>query len=438
MNRFRKIAGLLCLLPLAAAGQSYQSVTDPALQPLLPRLTEWYQWLHAHPELSREEYNTAAYLKKEVQAAGYHIVEPLGFQSFAAVLENGSGPVILYRTDLDGLPVQEATGLPYASARRGMRDGQERPVMHACGHDLHMSTWLGTASLMARIRNAWKGTLIFLAQSAEETGQGARKILESPAWKSLPRPAMQLAIHAHAGLPAGQAGFCDGYSMAAVDMMNITLYGKGGHGAAPQQTIDPVLLAAQYVTAIQTIVSRNLSSSDRAVITVGAIHGGTAGNVIPDQVDLKLTIRSFSDSTRQYILERLKTIGNHLAAAAGLPEEKWPRYELLDMSIKAVYNQPELGAALRQVLERERGAGSYTFVPPVMIGEDFGEYGQTTDRIPSYLIWMGTVAPEKAGMAELPSLHTARFAPDDRHTLPKAVKTISACLLYGFSRKPAN
>jgi len=310
--------------------------------------------------------------------------------------------------------------------------------MHACGHDIHMSSWLGTATLMSRIRKQWSGTLIFLAQSAEETGQGARKMIASPAFARLPKPDVQLAFHDNADLPSGQIGFCDGYSMAAVDMMNITIYGKGGHGAAPQQTIDPVLLSAQYITAIQSIVSRNLSSNDPAVITVGAIHGGTVGNIIPDQVQLKLTIRSFSAAARQTILDRLKTIGDNMAAGAGLPKEKWPQYELLDMSIKSVYNDPQLGARLRTVLSKERGDSSYTTVKPIMIGEDFGEYGQLPSKIPSYLLWIGTVSAERKalaakGEAELYSLHSSRFAPDYAATIPAAVKTMCVCILYLLS-----
>lgn len=393
---------------------------------------QWYQWLHAHPELSREEKNTAAYLKKEVKEMGYTVTDSLGLQSFAAVLQNGKGPIILYRTDMDGLPVKEETGLSFASQAQGEKDGQPVSVMHACGHDIHMSTWLGIARLMARLRKHWSGTLILLAQSAEEIGQGARAILASPAFQRLPRADWQLAIHDHAGLPAGQAGFCDGYAMASVDMMNITIYGKGGHGAAPQQTIDPVLLSAQYITAIQSIVSRNLSSNDPAVITVGAVNGGTAGNIIPDKVELKLTIRSFSPETRQFIFTRLKTIGNNLAEAAGLPVEKWPDYNLLDMSIKPVYNDPALGEKLRTVLSREISDSSYTLVKPVMIGEDFGEYSQTPEKIPSYILWMGTVAPEKKGSAELPSLHTSRFAPDYSRTLPVAIKILSTCMMELF------
>ncbi len=426
---------LLLLWPGALSAQSTSTLVNKETESSLDQYTQWYQHLHRNPELSTREINTAAFLKKELSQSGFAIIDSLGFHSFAAVLKNGNGPVVLYRTDMDGLPVKEQTGLPFASEATFMKEGQPVSAMHACGHDIHMTSWLGTATLLSRIRKQWSGTVVFLAQSAEETGQGARKAIAAAAFDRLPKPDIQLAFHDHADLPAGQIGFCDGYSMAAVDMMNITIYGKGGHGAVPQQAIDPVLLSAQYITAIQSIVSRNLSSNDPAVITVGAIHGGTAGNIIPDQVQLKLTIRSFSAAARQTILDRLKTIGDNMAAGAGLPKEKWPQYELLDMSIKSVYNDPQLGARLRNVLSKERGDSSYTTVKPIMIGEDFGEYGQMPTKIPSYLMWIGTVSPERKalaqkGEAELYSLHSSRFAPDYTGTIPAAVKTMSACLLH--------
>ena len=429
---------LLLFLPFTGFAQSYSSLLNKETEAAQGQYATWYQQLHKNPELSTQEMNTAAFLKKELSQSGFTIIDSLGFHSFAAVLKNGNGPVVLYRTDMDGLPVKEQTGLPFASEASYIKEGQPVSAMHACGHDIHMSSWLGTATLLSRIRKQWSGTVIFLAQSAEETGQGARKIIASPAFARIPKPDIQLAFHDNADLPSGQIGFCDGYSMAAVDMMNITIYGKGGHGAAPQQTIDPVLLSAQYITAIQSIVSRNLSSNDPAVITVGAIHGGTVGNIIPDQVQLKLTIRSFSAAARQTILDRLKTIGDNMAAGAGLPKEKWPQYELLDMSIKSVYNDPQLGARLRTVLSKERGDSSYTTVKPIMIGEDFGEYGQLPSKIPSYLMWIGTVSAERKalaakGEAELYSLHSSLFAPDYAATIPAAVKTMSVCILHLLS-----
>ncbi|RXK58869.1 amidohydrolase [Lacibacter luteus] len=394
--------------------------------------SQWYQHLHSNPELSTMEAATAAYLKKTVAAWGYQITDSLGYHSFAAVLKNGNGPVIYYRTDMDGLPLKEQTGLSFASNATMMRANESLPVMHACGHDIHMSVWLGIAKLMAEQRNTWKGTLVLLAQSAEETGQGAKRMVTTANFQQLPKPSKLLAVHDHASLPAGTVGFCNGYMMAAVDMMNITIYGKGGHGAVPDQAIDPVLLAAQYVTAIQSIVSRNLSSNDPAVITVGGIQGGSAGNIIPDKVLLRLTIRSYSETSRELIFKRLKTIGDNLAIAAGLPNDKLPTYDLLDMSIPSVYNTPAFGDQLRSVVTKRNGAAAVQNVLPVMIGEDFGVYGRYFKDTPAFLLWLGTAA-QNSNAAALPSLHSPFFAPAYKETIPGAVQVIAGCLIELFA-----
>ncbi len=423
MPRILLLLLLTCSYSLTA---NAQKTTIPALiQEQLPWLTKTYQHLHANPELSTQEVKTAEFLKQEMKTMGWEIIDSLGYHSFAAVLKNGKGPVILYRTDMDGLPLKELTNLPFASTSS---------AMHACGHDLHMTSWLGIAKVLGAMRSQWSGTLVFLAQSAEETGQGAKKVVAAPNFAKLPKPTAQLAIHDHAELLAGQAGFCDGYSMAAVDMLNITVFGKGGHGAVPNKAIDPVVLAAQYVLALQTVVSRNLPTTENAVVTVGAIQGGTVGNIIPDKVELRLTIRSFSSESRQLIFDRIKTIGNNLALAAGLDSSRLPAYDLLDMSIPSVYNDPALGDRLRTNLKRKLGESSFKTVAPVMIGEDFGVYGQQASKIPSYILWMGTVAPAKtqaasAGKLELPSLHSPRFAPDLEPTLKGGIHALAVSIL---------
>lgn len=394
---------------------------------------EWYRYLHQNPELSTLEESTASFLKSKVSAMGFTIVDSLGYHSFAAVLRNGKGPTILYRTDMDALPIKEETGWDIASSKVVMKDNLPTPVMHACGHDLHMSTWLNVAQVMSQLKTEWKGTLLLVAQSAEEVGKGAKGIFSSDAWKTLPKADNQVAFHTNATLEVGQLGFCDGYAMASVDMMNITIYGKGGHGAEPQKTIDPIVLSAQFITEIQTIVSRNLSPNDPAVVTVGAIQGGTVGNVIPNEVTLKLTIRSYSPESRQTILNRLKAIGNNLALAAGLDAGSLPKYDLLDMSIPPVYNTIALGTELKKCLEN-----SFTIVPikPTMIGEDFGLYSQQ-NSIPSYLIWMGVLSKKQKEDYEktsgIPSLHSAKFAPDYTNALPKATVAMTLSLLHLFT-----
>jgi hippurate hydrolase len=432
------LAFLLVTIGSSAMAQTAKEIQHAVLKESY-FLDSCYQHLHAHPELSTREIKTSAYLKKTIASYGFEIIDSLGLYSFAAVLRNGKGPAILYRTDMDGLPVKEQTGLTFASMETAEKDKQTVAVMHACGHDIHMTTWLGIAKQMSDMKSKWKGTLILLAQSAEETAQGAKRVVNASAFGQLPKPDAQLAIHDHAELKTGQAGFCDGYALAAVDMLNITIYGKGGHGAAPQNTIDPILLSAQFINEIQTIVSRNLSSNDPAVITVGSINGGTIGNVIPDQVVLKLTIRSYSNESRALIFKRLHEIANGLAKAAGLPDEKMPLFDLLDMSIPAVYNDPALGNQLRTTMVNAFGSNSVTTVKPVMIGEDFSIYGQQETKIPSYLIWMGTVSENRSQKYKqenksLPSLHAASFAPDYHDTIQQTVSMMTFSLLSLFSK----
>ena len=422
----------LFLVPLCLWAQDNASLTPAAY-------LKAYQQLHTQPELSGQEKKTATFLRKHLQNWGYQIQDSLGFYSFAAILKNGKGPTVLYRTDMDALPVKEHTGLTFASSVTALKDGVETPVMHACGHDAHMVTWLAVADYFAHHLKEWKGTLILLAQSAEEIGQGARKAIAQPNFKKLPPSNYQIAMHNNADLAVGQVGFCDGYAMAAVDMMNITIHGKGGHGAAPQNTIDPIVLSAQFITEIQTIVSRNIPPNESAVITVGAIQGGTIGNVIPDQVELKLTIRSFSLQARQLILDRLKAIGDGLASAAGLPPTLWPEYHLLDMSIGPVYNDPALGKLVAESIQKKLGQQSIVPVEPVMIGEDFGMY-RGNPAIPSYLLWMGTLSPEtqekyKSQNQKFPSLHSAQFAPDYQDSLPFSIQAMTLALQALFAAK---
>lgn len=397
---------------------------------------DWYEHLHQNPELSTQEFATSNYLKNIVASMGYTIIDSLGNYSFAAIIQNGSGPVLLYRTDMDALPIKEETGWPIASSKTSIKESVSTPVMHACGHDVHMSTWLNVAKEMYLSKNKWSGTLILVAQSAEEIGKGAKGIFNSKNWNTIPKPAIQLAFHSNANLEVDQLGFCDGYAMAAVDMMNITIYGKGGHGAEPQKAIDPILLSAQFITEIQTIVSRNLSPNDPAVITVGSINGGTVGNIIPNEVTLKLTIRTYSAESRDLVLRRIKIIGDQLALAAGLETNRLPKYDLLDMSIPSVFNSVSLGKSLKEHL-----SNSFSIVPvsPTMIGEDFGIYSKQ-NTIPSYLIWLGVLSNAQLKNYQndplgIPSLHSARFAPDYKNAIPAGTRAMVNSLLYLFKTK---
>jgi hippurate hydrolase len=396
----------------------------------------WYQALHQNPELSMFEDSTSKFLQSKLRKMGYSIIDSLGYKSFAAILKNGDGPTIMYRTDMDALPIKEATGWTFASSKTTIKDNVETPIMHACGHDIHMATWMNVAQTMMLQRKKWKGTLVLLAQSAEEIGRGAKGVLASQAWTKIPQASHQLAYHVNANLEVGELGLCDGYAMAAVDMMNITIYGQGGHGAEPQKTIDPILLSAQFITQIQSIVSRNLSPNDPAVITVGSIQGGTVGNVIPNEVQLKLTIRTYSPESRALVMKRIKEIGNHLAQSAGLTESKLPKYDLLDMSIPPVFNSLELSKEINASL---KDRFTLIDIPPTMIGEDFGLYSQG-NKIPSYLIWLGVLSKMqkenyKNDPLGIPSLHSSRFSPDYENTIPKGTEAMSTLLIHLFNKK---
>ena len=418
---------------LFSNAQRQSTMIDKMVNENTSQYFETYKQLHSSPELSTIEIKTASFLKTTMKSFGFEIIDSLGFQSFAAVLKNGKGPTILYRTDMDGLPIKEETSLSFASKTKGKKDNEEVDVMHACGHDIHMTTWLGIGKILSSLKNEWRGTLIMLAQSAEETGQGAIKVVTSEKFNTIPKADYQLAIHDHAELKTGEFGFCDEYAMAAVDMMNITIFGKGGHGAAPQNTIDPIVISAEFITALQTIVSRNLPAIEPAVITVGAINGGTVGNAIPDQVNLKLTIRSFSKKSRELILKRIKEIGDNLALSAGLDSNKLPKYTLLDVTVPVVYNNIALGNKIRGSIKNHFGDSAVVNVKPVMIGEDFGVYGQTLSNIPSYIIWTGTLNTNSVNQQKtIYSLHSSHFQPDAETAIPQTIKAISNCLIDLF------
>ncbi len=398
---------------------------------------ERYKYLHSHPELSGEEINTATYLKSALSKAGFTIIDSLGFHSFAGILYNGKGPTVMYRTDMDALPIVEETGSTFSPSATIQSD---KPIsrMHACGHDFHMTTWLEVAEDLVKKKDTWKGTVIFIAQSSEETGQGAKAVVSSENFKKLPKADCQIAFHNTPELKSGTVGFCDGYAFAAVDMMNITVKGVGGHGAEPFRAVDPVLLSAYLVTELQSIVSRNLPPNDPAVITVGAIHGGTVGNIIPAQVELKLTIRSYSEASRKKILQRIEAIGNGLAASAGLDSSNYPTYTLLDMSIPSVYNAADMGKTLFTALKNSNLQTSV--MTSKMIGEDFGVYSASLN-IPSYMLWIGTtssdesVCPDHEG-CDVPKLHTSEYFPDYTVALPLAVKAMSTSIMTLLTTRP--
>jgi hippurate hydrolase len=330
----------------------------------------------------------------------------------------------------------EETGLPYASKVITTDDeGNQVGVMHACGHDVHMTVWSGTAGLLASIKDHWNGTLVFIAQPAEERSGGANAMLADGLFEKCPRPDYCLALHTHPGLDAGKIGYVPGYAMANVDFMKITIFGVGGHGAYPHTTIDPVVLAARTIVDLQTIVSREISPLEPAVVTVGKISGGTKSNIIPDQVEMELTLRSYSDEVRLALIEKIKRICTGNAVSAGLPEEKYPEFWIQPDYTPAVYNDPGLTTELVTMLEKQLGEAQVEELKPVMGGEDFSRYGRVEPKIPICLLRLGVVEPEKieaaaAGEITLPSLHSAKFAPEAAPAIETGVKAMSAAVLY--------
>lgn len=400
-----------------------------------PALLGLYQYLHAHPELSYMEKQTAKRMGDELVATGFKVTRNVGGHGVVAILKNGQGPTVMVRCDLDGLPVEERTGLAYASkARMPDAAGTDVPVMHACGHDVHMTSLIGSARILAANRNLWRGTLVMIAQPAEERGGGAKAMLADRLFERFPVPDQAIALHVHSSMAAGTIGYTPGFALANVDSVDIHIFGVGGHGAYPQATKDPVVLAAQTILALQTIVSREISPIDPGVITVGSIHGGTKHNVIPNEVHLQLTVRSYSDAVRNQLLSAIKRICRGQAIAAGIPEDKLPVVEVKDEYTPAVYNDPTLTLQLKDVFNDWLGDGMAMERKPQMGGEDFGRYGRTEQKIPICIFWLGAASKEsvtraiKAG-GTLPSLHSPLFAPDPEPTIKTGVTaTVGAVL----------
>jgi hippurate hydrolase len=398
-------------------------------------LEKLYKHLHAHPELSFLETNTAKKMFAELNSIGFEVHDSIGGNGVVGVFKNGKGPTILLRADMDGLPVMEETGLDYASKVR-MTDitGEEVPVMHACGHDIHMTVWVGTARNLVAQKEHWKGTLLFIAQPAEERSGGASAMLSDGLYERFGIPDYALALHANAGMPAGKVGWCPGYALANVDMMQIRIKGKGGHGAYPHTTKDPVTLAARIILDLQTIVSREISPLDPAVVTVGSIHGGTKGNVIPNEVVLELTLRSYTDEVREKILSSIEEKCYAAAQSIDLPKELYPEIILHNEFTPALYNDPKLSKDLAKAMSSVIGENNVTEVPPVMGGEDFGMYGRTAENVPIMLFWLGAVSEElyesaKSTGETLPSLHSSKFAPAYEKTIRTGVEAMTACVL---------
>jgi len=438
--RFRPALGILLLIvssqSIAQVGGGAWSPTPADVDAIYPDIEALYIDLHQHPELAFQEVQTAAKLAARVRALGFDVVTGVGKTGIVAVMKNGPGPTVMLRTELDALPVAEKTGLPFASTVVAKNAaGETIPVMHACGHDLHMAAWAGTARLMAGHRDRWRGTLVLVGQPAEEGGAGAKAMLSDGLFTRFPRPEFALSLHDDDTMPAGTIGYRPGLFRAMSDNVSIVVHGRGGHAAMPHNTVDPVILASRIVIALQTIVSRENNPIDPVVITVGSIHGGTQGNIIPDEVRLQLSVRTFTADVRSRTLAALRRVVRAEADAAAAPRE--PQVIVTPSSEAPVINDSQLTLRLANRLKEVLGEANVVEMPPKMTAEDFAEYGRAGVR--STLLHIGAVDPVRLKVAQqtgipVPAPHSPEWAPDRETTLKAAVRaevTALAELLRG-------
>src|SRR5947209_9355974 len=429
------------LLPaLAFAQQTPQSPTEAELTSLLAI----YKDIHAHPELSMHEERSASIVAKELKAAGCEVTERVGKYEkpgatcfgVVGVMKNGDGPTVLVRTDMDALPVEEETGLPYASKVTTKNDeGKDVHVMHACGHDAHIAAFIGTARALQQLKDQWHGTILFVAQPAEETGNGARALLKAGLYNRFGKPDFALGFHDKADLETGHIGVTEGYTYANVDSVDVTVRGVGGHGAYPHKTKDPVVLAAEMINDWQTIASRENNPLDPIVITVGSIHGGTKRNIISDEVKMQLTVRTYKSDVRDRVLKAIDEIAKGIANAGGVPVDRAPIVNVLNNQFTpATYNNPDLTKRLVAVWKNVLGADNVEIVDPTMGGEDFSEYSLPDHSIPAVDFHIGAVDPEKIVQfnkegKELPSLHSNKFAPVPEPTIRVGIIGMTSAVL---------
>ncbi|HJZ79680.1 MAG TPA: amidohydrolase [Pyrinomonadaceae bacterium] len=435
---FAPILGLLFTAP-ALAQQSLDALIDREIA----QLVSTYKMLHQAPELSHYEEKTSAFFAAQLRSFGYTVTEHIGrydrpqFSGYGvvAVFRNGDGPTVLVRTDLDALPVEEKNDVPYASkARTKNESGQEVSIMHACGHDVHITNMLGTAKILAALKDRWHGTLVIIGQPAEETVDGARAMLADGLYSRFPKPDFTLGLHDSADLEAGKVAYTPGYAMASSTSVDVIIRGLGGHGSKPESSKDPVVIASQVVLALQTIVSRENSPLDPAVVTVGSIHGGTKRNIIPDEVVLQLTIRTYKEEVRQHIISSIERIAKGAAMAAGVPEDRAPIVKVIESeNAPSLYNDPQLTERIAAVIGKAIGTDNVIKTPPIMASEDFGTFS-LDHQIPSCFFWLGAIEPSRVEASRksgkpLPSLHSSLFQPLPEPTLRTGVKALTSAVL---------
>jgi hippurate hydrolase len=440
---------MIKLLSLLLAANTLSAFAQQNPQQLaeaeLPALLNIYKDLHSHPELSTIEERSSAIVAKELKAAGCEVTDHLGKYEqpgaigygVVGVMKNGDGPVVLVRSDMDALPIHEETGAPFASTVTAKnREGRDVSVMHACGHDVHMTCLIGAARALGKLKDKWHGTILFVGQPAEETISGAKALMNDGLYTRWPKPNYALALHDDADIEAGKIGVVEGYSHAAADSVDVTVKGAGGHGAYPHRTRDPIVLAAQMINAWQTIVSRDKDPLEPAVISVGSIHGGTKHNIIPDEVKMQLTVRTYKPEVRQTVLAALDRIAKGCAMAADIPADKMPDVHVLENErTPSTYNNPELARREAAAMKAVLGADNVVEKKPIMASEDFCVYSLPDHSIPAFMFNVGAVSPQtlsdskKAGAPPVPALHSSKFLPIADTTIRTGITGMLTCVI---------
>ncbi len=428
---------LAALVPMLAAAGPPGPVPDPAssapgdpwINDRLQDLVGLYTHLHTHPELSYQEQETSRRMAEELRKTGAEVTNGVGKLGVVGVLKNGPGPVVLVRTDMDALPVVEETGVPYASTARATdRAGQQVGVMHACGHDVHMTCFIGTARWLSDHKDRWSGTVVLVAQPAEEAVGGARSLLDDGLYTRFPKPDFALALHCKADEPVGTVRYCPGPTLASSTSVSITIRGRGGHGAWPHRTVDPIVLAALVIIDLQTIVSREIEPTQAAVVTVGSIHGGTKHNIIPNEVKLQLTLRTFSEAVRRQLIEGIERRVTALARAHRAPEPTIT----IEESTPPTINAPELVERLVPAFVSVLGSSNVAKAAPVMGAEDFALYSE--GNVPICMFWLGTIEPQRINAArakgeDLPALHSSKYHPDPGPSIATGIRAMTAAVV---------
>ena len=432
----------LVAIPLCLRAHA-QSSLDALIDREIAQLVSTYKMLHAAPELSHYEEKTSAFLASQLRSLGYTVTERVGkydrpqFTGYGvvAIMKNGNGPTVLVRADIDALPVEEKNNVAYASKVRTKNElGQEVSVMHACGHDVHITNFLGTAKILAALKDQWRGTLVLIGQPAEETVDGARAMLADGLYTRFPKPDFAVGLHDSADAEAGKIQYAPGYAMASSTSIDLTIRGLGGHGSKPEATKDPIVMASQTILALQTIISRENSPLDPAVVTIGSIHGGAKRNIIPDEVLLQLTVRTYKEEVRQRIIASIERIAKGVAAAAGIPDDRLPIMKVIESeNAPSLYNDPQLTERLANAIGKAIGPENMIKSAPLMASEDFGIFS-LDHQIPSFYFWLGAMAPEKIAASKqsgkpLPSLHSSLFEPLPEPTLRTGVKAMTTAVL---------